>query len=134
MIFFLAFLTFISSPGPKIKIENAWVRPAAAGMNSALYFNMTNESTLADTLYKVTSASAELVQLHESINDNGLMQMKEVKSVAVGGKQTVKFAPGGYHVMLIKLKRDLKVGQKINFYFYFKRAGRIRISAEVQLD
>lgn len=132
MIFLLSVLTILNFNSPKMEIDSAWVRPATKGMNSALYFNLSNISSNNDTLIKVTSSAAELVQLHETLNKNGLMEMKEVKSLAVYKNQMIKFSPGGYHVMLIKLKKDLKTGAKVGFVFYFKKAGKIKVTAIVK--
>ena len=131
MLILLSLLTILSN-NPSIKIENAWVRPAGKGMNSALYFNIASTNGKADVLYKVASPAAELVQMHETIDQNGLAEMKRVKSVSIPANILVEFKPGGYHVMLINLKRDLKAGEKISFVFYFKKAGKIRIQAEVK--
>ncbi len=132
MLQFFLLLAFLNSNNPKIKIDNAWVRPSGEGMNSALYFNMTNQTPKTDTLYKVVSSAAELVQIHETVNKNGLMEMKEVKSVAVQENKTIQFAPGGYHVMLIKLRKDFKAGEKVAFTFFFKLAGKVKVIAVVK--
>ncbi len=132
MIFLLSILTILNYNSNSIEINNAWVRPAGKGMNSALYFELKNSSANSDELFKVSSNAAELVQLHKTVNKNGLMEMKEIKSLKINGNQTIKFAPGGYHVMLIKLKKDLKTGNKIGFKFYFKKAGIIKADAVVK--
>ncbi|MCL5028058.1 MAG: copper chaperone PCu(A)C [Bacteroidetes bacterium] len=132
MIFLLSVLTILNFNSPKMEIDSAWVRPAAKGMNSALYFDLRNNTSNTDTLIKVSSPVAELVQVHETLNKNGLMEMKEVKSLGVHKNQIIKFAPGGYHVMLIKLKKDLKAGAKVGFVFYFKKAGKIKVTAVVK--
>ncbi len=133
MIILLSLLTLFAQ-SPKIKVENAWVRPAGKGMNSALYFKIANNNSKPDILYKVSSSAALLVQMHETIEKNGMAEMKRVNSVAIPANKSVEFKPGGYHVMLIKLKRDLNVGQKIDFIFYFKKAGRIKISTLVKAE
>lgn len=135
MVLFLSLLALLNSISPKVKIENAWVRPAARGMNSALYFNLDNVTTKADALYKVTSKAAEVVQLHSTVkNDNGTMGMKEIKQIAIPAKSVVKFEPGGYHVMLINLKRSLRAHSKIEFTFYFKSAGKVKVRAVVKKE
>ena len=133
MIILISLLTILAH-SPKIKIENAWVRPAGKGMNSALYFNIANNNIKPDVLYKVSSPVAELVQMHKTVEINGLAEMKQIKSVTIPANKRIEFKPGSYHVMLIQLKRDLNVGQKIDFIFYFKKAGRIKISAIVKAE
>ena len=132
---FLSILTILNSFSPKLKIENAWVRPAAKGMNSALYFNLDNVTTKADALYKVTSKIAELVQLHATVkNDDGTMGMKEIKQIAIPANSVIKFEPGGYHVMLINLKKRLRVNSKVEFTFYFKDGGKVKVKAVVKKE
>ena len=132
MIFLVSFITILNFNLHSIEISNAWVRPAGKGMNSALYFDLKNNSSSEDVLYKVSFNTAELVQLHETLSKKGLMEMKEIKSLKINANQSIKFAPGGYHVMLIKLKKDLRTGNKIGFVFYFKKAGKINVSAYVK--
>ena len=133
MVLFLPLLALLNSFSPKVKIENAWLRPAVRGMNSALYFNLNNVTNKADALYKVTSRVAELVQLHATVkNADGTMGMKEIKQIAIPANSVVKFEPGGYHVMLINLKKNLRVNSKIEFIFYFKTGGEVKVKAVVK--
>jgi copper(I)-binding protein len=135
MLLLLSLLTLLNSFSPKVKIENVWVRPAAKGMNSALYFNLNNVTTKADALYKVNSKVSKLVQLHATVTkDDGTTSMKEIKQIAVPANSIIKFEPGGYHVMLINLKKKLKVNSKIEFIFYFRTGGKVKIKATVRSE
>jgi hypothetical protein len=132
MILILSLLTILNFNSPKLKVENAWLRPAAKGMNSAMYFKIVNNSSKPDTLYKAASSTAELVQIHETFKKNGLMGMREVKFIVIKPHSTLTFKPGGYHVMFIKLKKDFKVKSKEQAELYFKGAGKIDIKAVVK--
>lgn len=132
MILMISFLTLLNFSTPKLKVDNVWLRPAAKGMNSAMYFEIVNNSDKPDTLYKAASSAAELVQIHETFKKNGLMGMREVKYVVVKPHSTLKFQPGGYHVMFIKLKKDLKVKSKQEAVLYFKNEGMIKVKAVVK--
>ncbi len=132
MILFLSLLALLNINNLKIIVEDAWVRPAGKGMNSALYFEIHNETSEPDTLFKIISSAADLVQLHETTNENGMMGMKEINNLIIPSGKIVKFEPGGYHVMLINLKKDLKVGSKIQFTFFFKKAGKVKVLAKVK--
>jgi len=99
------------------------------------YFNLNNVTSKADALYKVTSKIAELVQIHSTVkNDDGTMGMKEIRQIAVPANSIIKFEPGGYHIMLINLKRKLKTNSKIEFTFYFKTGGKVKIKAVVKKE
>lgn len=129
-----SFLTLLGSGQHSIKVENTWIRPANKGMNSAMYFKLDNSSNKADTLYKVSSESAELVQIHETFMKNGLMGMKEVKFIVVPAHSSITFKPGGYHVMFIKLKKDFKVKSKEEAYLYFKSGTKIKVNPIVRIQ
>lgn len=132
MKFLLLFLLFINFTGDKLSIENAWVRNSSKGMNTALFCDVVNKGKEADTLYKVASGLAELVQVHETYKKGDMMGMREVDKVVIESNSTFKFKPGLHHIMLIKLKKDLKVGDKENVSFFFRKAGEIKISVPVK--
>lgn len=127
-------LALLSAGQAKVTVQNAWIRPAGKEMNSAMYFDIVNNSDKPDTLFKAASSTAELVQIHETFNKDGLMGMREVKYVVVPAHSTLSFKPGGYHVMFIKLKRDFKVKTKIDAYLFFKSSGKIKIKPLVKLQ
>ena len=119
-------------PSGGVKVENAYVRVAAKGMMSAAYFEIFNSSDAPDTLYQVSVEFAKMAQLHESFRKDGMVGMKEVKFVAIPSGGNVVFKPGGYHVMLMDVKKDLKTGGEVDLKLFFKRAGQVEIQAEVK--
>lgn len=117
----------------KIEIKNAWVRPAAKGANSALFFTIVNNGTSADTLTAAESKLADIVAVHETFKkDNDKMGMREVKFVHVPAKSKIEFKPGGLHVMLIDAQKDFRIGDQLNAVLKFKHAGKIKVKAVVQ--
>jgi periplasmic copper chaperone A len=40
--------------------------------------------------------------------------------------------PGGYHIMLINLARDLKAGEAIKLTLVFQNAGKIAVTAQIR--
>ena len=115
-----------------IEFENVYVRVAAKGMTSAAYFKISNSSQIADTLFGVKADFADMAHLHQSFRKNGMVGMKPVEFIIVPAKSSVVFKPGGYHVMLMNLKQDLKTGMKVKFILIFKHAGEVELSAPVK--
>lgn len=131
MILFLSLLNLLA---PHIKIENAWMRTASSGMNSALYFDIDNITLNDDQLINVSSDIAKVVQIHETYKQGENMGMRKVDSIVIKGKSIFHLAPGGFHVMMIRLKENLKSGDKKEFTLTFRHAGKIKVKAEVKSE
>ncbi len=117
----------------KIELKDAWIRVSAQGSNTALFFEVVNNSDKPDTLLAAESNLAEVVEVHETFKrENDMMGMRKVNFVVIPPKSTIKFKPRDLHVMLIKLKSDLKVGDKGEAILVFKNAGKLKAEAAVR--
>jgi periplasmic copper chaperone A len=129
----LALLLVFSNPSDKVKIVDPWMRVGAEGQTTALFFKIENNSNKADTLYQVEFKDAGKVEIHETYDaGNDMMGMREVGKIVIPTKSTFELKPGSYHVMLMKLKKDIEKGFVGEFTLYFKQAGKIKIKAEAK--
>lgn len=120
-------------PKSKIQINDPWIRVSAEGSNTALFFEVINNSDKPDTLLAAESDLSEVVEVHETFKqENDMMGMRRVKFVVIPPKSSVKFKPRDLHVMLVKLKKDLKENDKGEAVLIFKNSGRIKFSAVVR--
>jgi copper(I)-binding protein len=142
---------------PTITASNAWARRAPAmgsmgkmgsmdkmgsdkggmsqmggGGNGAVYMTLTNSGSQVEALVSASSDAAQTVELHEVKNDGGVMKMRPVKSIPVPAKGKVELKPGGYHIMLLDLKRDLKAGEKVAVTLKFEHGGEMQVEAAVR--
>ncbi|MCH7723123.1 MAG: copper chaperone PCu(A)C [Bacteroidetes bacterium] len=132
MITLFAFLILFYSQGNILQVKNQWLRPGAKGMGTALYFEVENPTDKPDTLYKITSDISSMIQLHETYAKDELMGMREVGEFVIEPESSLELKPGGYHIMVMKLKRDIKKSDEIEFKLHFKNAGSIIIRAKVK--
>jgi copper(I)-binding protein len=126
--------------GVKVRIEGAWARRApmmkgdstAGSGNGAVYLTIVNPGSVSDDVIAASSDAAATIELHESYEESGMMMMRPITKLGVpaGGKLEMK--PGGYHLMLINLKRELKAGQVIDLTLVLQKAGRIPVKAKVK--
>ena len=87
--------------------------------NSGAYGEI--RSTSIDRLIKVNSSATSVVELHEHINDNGVMRMREAKAgFAINPSAPMVMKPGGYHIMLIGLQAPLEAGTTIELTLEFE--------------
>ena len=129
----LALLMTFSNPSDKVKIVDPWMRVGAQGQATGLFFKIENDSDKPDTLFKVEFAPAGLVQIHETYDaGNDMMGMREVNQIVIPSKSSFELKPGAHHVMLMKLKQDIKKGYVGDVTLYFKQAGKIMIKAEAK--
>jgi periplasmic copper chaperone A len=116
-----------------LQVTGVWARPTPPGAKvGAVYFAISNRGVKEDVLLGVSSEVAASVQIHESRLVQGVMQMREVASVACPAGATVKVEPGGLHVMLLGLKQPLTAGMRFDLSLRFRDAGSLLIRVAVQ--
>lgn len=117
-----------------VDVKNIWARPAANGDNGAIYFMIENGTAQDDALLAVQSDVAATVELHMSTMEGDHMSMHQQDTVTVPAGEAVEFAPGGLHVMLIGLTRELKAGDTFDVNLEFENAGEKLVTVTVQDD
>ncbi len=132
MITLLTFLFLFYSQENNLQVKNQWMRPGAKGMGTALYFEVENPTDKPDTLYKVTSDVSNMIQFHETYTKDDMMGMREVGEFVIEPESSLELKPGGYHIMVMKLKKDIKAGDKEEYVLHFKIAGEVFIMAEAK--
>lgn len=116
-----------------LKVGHPWSRPAAEGMNGAGYLSVVNAGTAPDRLVAVETPAAARVQIHETSTDGGVMRMRLLEGgLPIAAGERVELAPGGTHIMFLKLTRPLAAGEKIPATLVFEKAGRLAVEFSVQ--
>lgn len=88
------------------------ILPAVAGNPAAVYFDLKNEGKRSVAVRRADVADAKSASLHDMMEFNREMTMAEMGPLTVPAGQTVKFEPGGKHVMAFELSPELKAGGK----------------------
>jgi copper(I)-binding protein len=154
LLVILLMLTGCGSPAalasPKISVENAWARPATIGSisgtpgmegmpgmsgsetSSAAYFVIVNAGSQADALIGATSGVASSAEMHETRVVGDVAGMVPVPRVDVPASGRVEFKPGGYHMMLVGLTQDLKVGETFKLTLQFEKSGAITLDVPIR--
>jgi copper(I)-binding protein len=122
--------------GGPLVVRDAWVRAAPAGGTSAAYMSMTNGRLAADSLVGVSAPDiTDSASPHQTSTDaSGMTGMTHTESLAIPAGGTVVLEPGGFHIMLMDLKHDLKAGDRVRFILAFEQAGVLNVDAEVRAD
>ena len=113
-----------------VSVENAWSRAQIVGRNGAIFLTLKGQDG-GDRLMGASSPVASSVELHETVMDQGVMKMREVKGMQIPAGGTVMLQPGGLHIMLMNLKQPLKEGESVPLTLVFEKAGPVTTSATV---
>ena len=120
------------SPGG-LSVSDSWVRAAGTDQPTAAYLVIDNQTAAADALVGVSSPDAATCELHETMTDPSAMTgMQPVDRVEVPAGGQVRLAPGGFHVMVMGLRRPLANGDQVELDLQFEHAGRVVVRAEVR--
>ena len=97
--------------------------------SSAAYLSITNNGAMADRLLAVESSLARKTELHTMDITNGVMTMRQIDGgIAIPAGKTVQLAPGGLHVMLIRLKAPLNADESYRVTLVFEKAGKVKLT------
>jgi copper(I)-binding protein len=93
-------------------VKGAWVRGTVAQQKASGAF-MHITSGAGGTLVSVSSPVAGVAEIHEMAMDGNVMKMRAVPGLDLPAGKTVELKPGGYHVMLLDLKQQLRPGETV---------------------
>ncbi len=124
---------FAHHTAEKPVVGQAWVREVIPGQEAtAAYLVIESRDHEADALIGASCDAAGTVEIHTMKNQAGMMVMKKLDRLplAPGGK--IVLAPGGNHLMLFGLKRDLRAGDHVRLKLTFQAAGEVEVDASVK--
>lgn len=115
----LALLLLCRSVYAEVTVSNAWARASAPGQEvGAAYLNLKSDKPAK--LIALASPAADSVEIHEMSMKNGVMKMRMLKTLDLPAGKLVKLEPGGFHLMLVDLKKPLQAGENIEIVLTFK--------------
>lgn len=119
----------------KIEIEKPYARATMPQqVSGAAFMTIENDGKVNDKLVKAESPVAKSVQIHlMEMTAGDVMKMREVNYIDLGADSKIKMHPGGgYHIMLVELKKPLTAGEEFPLTLYFEKAGKIEVAVKVK--
>jgi periplasmic copper chaperone A len=95
---------------------------------------MTLKSTEAIQLIGAASPAAKSVQIHEMKMRGDMMTMRPVTALDIPAGTAIELKPGGYHVMLLGMKKPLVRGDTVPIKLTFQGKGGTRSTVDVQAE
>jgi hypothetical protein len=125
------FALFAAAAQAQTTVKDPWVRGTVANQKATGMFAQLT-SAGGGKLVAVSSPLAGIVEIHEMAMDGNVMKMRAVPVLDLPAGKTVELKPGGYHVMLIDLKKELKAGDTVPLTLVVEGADKKRETIEVK--
>jgi periplasmic copper chaperone A len=134
----LALLTLVTSavsaaaPAAPLSAQDAWIRATPGVDVAAAYLTLHNRGTQPVVVSGVRSAAAAAAMIHESTLVNGLSTMRAREPLRIAPGATVRFEPGGLHIMLHMLRRPLAAGDEVPLTLLLEGGASVTVMARVR--
>jgi copper(I)-binding protein len=127
----LATALFAAHAHAQVTVKEAWVRATVPQQQATGAFMQLNAAK--DTrLVSASSPVTPVVEVHEMAMQDNVMRMRQVPALELPAGKTVELKPGGYHVMLLDLKQQVKEGDTVPLTLVFEGKDGKRETLEVK--
>ncbi|SEL07004.1 copper chaperone PCu(A)C [Halomonas daqiaonensis] len=128
---FSLFIT--AAQAQSLTIDQAQVRAVPPGSPTTVAFmNLTNPGEMDLALLGGSSPLAGNLELHNHVMVDGVMQMRQVEAIPVPAGETVRLAPGGWHMMLFELARIPREGEHVELTLTLDNGETLSVEAPVR--
>lgn len=115
----------------QIKVEDAWVRPAAAGQRTGAFMKIHSSQNMR--LVEVHSRVAGRIEIHQvNVDRKGITKLQPITSMDLPAQGMTELRPGAYQITLSELRQDLKLGDTVQMTLVATGRDGRRVSAEVR--
>ncbi|MDT8376550.1 MAG: copper chaperone PCu(A)C [Mariprofundaceae bacterium] len=117
----------------EIVVEGAWVRlPPPVADTAAAYMTIRNHGDRDIEITGIKTDVAEHPEFHSMVMHDDMMHMQKMDDVVIPAHSGISFDPGGNHMMLIGLTRELKAGEHLMITLETSDGESTMIHAEVR--
>lgn len=102
-----------ASDADHIHMSGAWIRVLPGELPAGAYVTLLNDGDQPITLRGASSPAYGSTMLHQSSTEGGMGRMAMVDSLVIPAHGKAELAPGGYHLMLMKAKVPVQIGDKV---------------------
>jgi copper(I)-binding protein len=103
----------------ELEVNEARLRLLPGDLPAAGYFTLVNTSEADITLTGANSPAFGNVMMHRTVTQDGVSSMQHLPQIELASGEPIEFAPGGYHLMLMKRTRTIAIGDDIGVTLLF---------------
>ena len=130
-----ACLALVACAGEQMPLSASGVtilEPIPGQDRTVAYLTLDNAGHVPITLNRVTSPQFAAVEMHATILDDGVAGMQALDAITIAEGSSVAFDTGGRHLMLIRPRESLEVGDQVTLEFHHEPPGLLILSAPLR--
>ncbi len=128
----IAALTVAASAHAQVSVSDPWIRATVPQQKATGAF-MQLTAARDSRLVQVSAPVAGTVELHQMEMTDNMMRMRPIDGLDLPAGKTVSLASGGYHIMLMNLKQQLKDGDSVPVTLVIEDKNKKRESMTVKV-
>jgi copper(I)-binding protein len=114
-----------------VKVDEPWVRGTVAQQKATgAFMRLTADKNAR--LVAASSSVAGVVEIHEMAMEKDVMKMRAVPGLDLVAGRATELKPGGYHVMLMDLKQQLKADEVVSITLVFEDDAKKRFTQDIK--
>ncbi|MBT9503043.1 MAG: copper chaperone PCu(A)C [Burkholderiaceae bacterium] len=123
----------MATASAQVTVKDPWVRATVAQQKATGAF-MQLTAAKDTRLVSVSTSLTAMAEVHEMAMDNNVMKMRQIPALDLPAGKAVELKPGGYHLMLMDLKQQVKAGDTVPLTLVFEDKAGKRESVEVKAE
>ncbi len=125
-------IAFAASAVAQVTVREPWIRATVpAGQATGAFMELVSKQDAR--LVEVRSPAAGIIEIHQMSMQGDRMMMSAVDGIDLPAGKTVALASGGYHIMMMDLKRQMKAGETVPMTLVIQGKGKKQEAVEVQV-
>lgn len=132
-VFLLGVCSARAASAQELELENAWIRamPPTQRMTAG-YLDIRNTGDVAVEITGARTEIAKQAEIHTSLEVDGYVSMQQLDQVTVKPGETLSFAPGGMHLMLMGMEKMPSPGTDADICLLLSSGAEVCATATVR--
>ncbi len=116
----------------ELDIRDPWIKnlppsvPVRAG-----YMTIHNPQAKAVSIVSLRSDAFASIEIHQTIEQDGMMRMEQVPSLKIEANSSVQLAPGGLHLMMMNPSEPTQPGDLLEIVIVLDDGSEQRVEMQV---
>ena len=112
--FLLIFALLPTAVLAELQVSDAWIKhlPASVPVRAG-YMTLHNPGSESVTIQSAQSLTFASIEFHTTVEQDGMMQMRQLPQLVIEANSSVQLSPGGLHLMMMGPVTEIAPGDLV---------------------